>query len=196
MSHLVAVALGCILAVAPWTVRNYRIHGRLVPISTAGTQGAPVDRAQVAREGLTASILHHVWSDPVNAARRIGDEFAHFWEPYPTRLWTDSHERRAVLHEEDTRLPAEASFPSGMRDRVSALSFGLEMALALVGLPLAWRRNRAATVLLVAVSVTYGLGYALFYAKLRYRIPVLPCVFLLAGVAAAASWNLVRRRTR
>jgi hypothetical protein len=67
---------------------------------------------------------------------------------------------------------------------VSALSFGVEMVFALVGVVLVWRRHRAAAVLLLAVCVAYGLGYALIIGKLRYRIPVLPCVFLLAGAAA------------
>ncbi len=86
------------------------------------------------------------------------------------------------------------TFSPGVRDQVSALSFGTEMAFALAGLGLAWRRNRSATILLVAVSVAYGLGYALFIAKLRYRIPVLPFVFLLAGVAAERAWARVRAR--
>lgn len=194
--HALAVAGACALALAPWTIRNHRVHGGLVPISKAGTQWAPVDRGEVSQRGLTASLLHRMWSDPSGNARRIGREFAHFWAPYPTRLSTDNAASRAAFHKEDPRLPTETPFSPGIRDQVSALSFGAEMAFALAGLALAWRRDRAATLLLVAVAVAYGLGYALFVAKLRYRIPVMPVVFLLAGVAVAAAYERATARRR
>jgi hypothetical protein len=192
--HVLAVGGCCLAALAPWTVRNYRVHGGLVPISATGTQGAPVAPDEVARRGLAASIALHMWEDPAGAARRMGRELAHFWALYPTRLSTDNAEQRQALHEADTRLPTEASFPLGLRDLASALTFGAELTLALGGMVLAWRRQPALVVLLVAVSVTYGLGYAVFIAKLRYRIVVLPCVFLLAGVGVVELWRVVTGR--
>jgi hypothetical protein len=149
----------------------------------------------VSQRGLTASLVRRMWSDPVRAAGRIGSEFAHFWAPYPTRLSTDNAKRRAAFHEADPRLPTDLTFSPGLRDRVSAVTFGVEMAFALVGVVLAWRRHRAATALLLAVCIAYGLGYALIIGKLRYRIPVLPCVFLLAGVAIARGPWLAPRRS-
>jgi hypothetical protein len=35
---------------------------------------------------------------------------------------------------------------------------------------------------LLAVVLAYSLGFALFVGKLRYRIVVLPCVAIFAGV--------------
>jgi hypothetical protein len=49
-------------------------------------------------------------------------------------------------------------------------------------------------VLLVAIALAYGLGYSLFVAKLRYRIVILPGLFLLAGVAASALVERLRGR--
>jgi hypothetical protein len=200
LRHAIAVVAGCGLALAPWTLRNYRVHGGLVPISTAGTQSAPVDAEDVSQHGLTASLVRAMWHDPGGTASRIASEFAHFWAPYPTRLLTDSAQRRAAFHAEDSRLPTDLTFSPGLRDPVSALSFGAEMAFAFVGVVLAWRRHRAAAALLLAVCIAYGLGYALIIGKLRYRIPVLPYVFLFAGVAltwamagAAQVRGLIRR---
>jgi uncharacterized protein YqgC (DUF456 family) len=185
LRHALAVGAGCALALAPWTLRNYRVHGGLVPISTAGTQSAPVAREEVREHGLTTSLARRMWRDPGGAASRIASELGHFWALFPNRISTDKAERRAAFHEEDPRLPTEVTFSPRLRDRVSALSFGVEMAFALGGSVLAWRRHRAAAMLLLAVCIAYGLGYALIVGKLRYRIPVLPCVFLMAGVAAA-----------
>jgi len=194
LPHALAVIAGCGLALVPWTLRNYRVHGGVVPISTAGTQSAPVDPGDVAKHGLTASLARGMWSDPASALGRVGRELAHFWAPYPTRLSTDDAQRRAAFHEQDPRLPTNVTFSPGLRDRVSALTFGAEMAFALVGVAMAWRHRRAAAALLVGVCIAYGLGYALIVGKLRYRIPVLPCVFLSAGVAVARMPWLARRQ--
>ena len=149
----------------PWTVRNRRFHAGLVSISPLRPQGAGVDRAEVSQRGLTASPVRSMWSDPGSAAVRLGRELAHSGAPYPTRLVMDKREGRAALHQTDPRLPADATFSPALRDLVSALPFGAEMRLALVGLVLALRRHRAATGLLVAVSIAHGFGYALFMAQ-------------------------------
>jgi hypothetical protein len=95
------------------------------------------------------------------------------------------------MHALDTRLPEETTFPPGLRDVVSAVSYGFEITLALAGLALAGRGRRAAVLLIVGVALAYGFGYALFIAKLRYRIVVMPGVFLLAGLGAVLLWARV-----
>lgn len=184
--HALVVGGICILALAPWGLRNYRLHGHLVPVGTAGLRGAPVSSGEITEHGLAASILRKTWREPLDIAERVIREFGHFWELYPTRLETDNPARLEAMHQQDPRLPVESRFPRGLRDWVSALSFGGELMLAAVGLAAAWRRRRAETVLLLGVTLTYTLGYALFIAKLRYRIPLLPCVLLFAGAGAIA----------
>jgi hypothetical protein len=49
---------------------------------------------------------------------------------------------------------------------------------------------------LLAVIVAFAAGYALFVAKLRYRMPVLPLVFVFTGAGAAAIYSLALRRPR
>jgi hypothetical protein len=185
VGHALLVALACALTVAPWVVHNLTRDGHVFPTAMPGIQGAPVATADVERHGLVASIGREAWRDPAAMARRVAREFAHFWELYPTRLVTDVPAARVMMHREDPRLPTESSFSPGLRDAVSAASFGIELTLALVGLASA-RRSRGATVLFAGVAILYGLGYALFIAKMRYRIAVLPCVFLLAGLGATA----------
>jgi 4-amino-4-deoxy-L-arabinose transferase-like glycosyltransferase len=193
--HVVTLAACCLLAVTPWAVRNFRIHGHVVPVQTAGLQGAPVATTEIANAGLAGALLGRVWQDPVGLARHVTCEFGHFWELYPTRLATDDPAQLEAMHREDPRLPLAPSFGVTLRDYVSALSFGTELLLAIVGAGVAWRRQRVATVLFLSVTFTYALGFALFFAKLRYRIVVLPCILLFAGVgatalaSAAAAWR-------
>lgn len=187
------VALTCLLVLAPWTYRNYLIHGRLMPVSLAGTAVAPVTHAEVERQGLTVSLLLKAWHEPGALAMRMTREFGHFWEFTPMRLMTDDPARRQALHRLDPRLPTRPLFDRFLRDLVSAASFGIEMILAVAGLVLLWRTHRREAVLLASIVLAYAVGYALFVGKLRYRIPILPLVFVFAGVGTAALVARMRR---
>jgi 4-amino-4-deoxy-L-arabinose transferase-like glycosyltransferase len=182
--HATLVLAGCGLALVPWTYRNYRLHGAVVPIAVAGTQIAPVPFSQVEAHGLTGALLREAALRPRSMATHIGREFLHFWEFYPQRLSTDNAKLRAEIHTNDPRLPSEPPFPAVLRDRVSAVASVAEMGLAVVGLAVLWRRRRAEAVLLVAVMLAFGLGYSLFIGKIRYRIPVVPVLLVLAGAGA------------
>lgn len=182
LAHALAFTITCGLGVAPWALSNLVHHGDVVPRGMAGLQNAPVSEKDIGDYGLAGSLAHRTMAEPTEVASRVVRELGHFWEPYPMRLTTDQPHARTELHELDTRLPRETTFPPGLRDVVSAVSYGVEITLALVGLALAGRGRRAAVVLIVGVALAYGLGYALFIAKLRYRIVVMPGVFLLAGL--------------
>ena len=77
---------------------------------------------------------------------------------------------------------------------MSALSFGLELALALGGLLLVGRTRWRLASLLLAVILAYAAGHALLVATLRYRIVVLPLVFLFTGVGMAELLSRIRQR--
>jgi 4-amino-4-deoxy-L-arabinose transferase-like glycosyltransferase len=192
--HLGLVALVCVLVLAPWTYRNYRVYGRLTPISRAGIRAAPVPADEAERRGLTVALLYKARQEPLALAGRMAREFGHFWELTPERLATDDPARRELLHRQDPRLPTAPVVSRRLRDAVSAASFGIELVLGLAGLVLVWRPRRAEAVLLLSIILVYGLGYALFAGKLRYRIPILPLVFLFAGAAAATLYGAIRGR--
>lgn len=174
----------CGVALAPWALRNAELHGTVFPASTPGLQDAPVSRTTIAGEGLAGSLLRQTQQRPLALVQRVLAELPHFWELYPTRLATDNPAEREKLRRLDPRLSATPILPSGPRDWVSALAFGGELALAVPGLVIGWRRHRAATVLLLGVMLAYSLGYSVFVAKLRYRITVVPCLLLFAGLGA------------
>jgi hypothetical protein len=194
--HVGALGLAFLLVLAPWTVRNWRVHGRLVPVAMAGTHTAPLQPNDVARGGLLLPLARWVWTDPVAVLSRGGRQFLQFWELAPTRLTTDDPVRRAELNRRDPRLAVEPLFSRRLRDGVSTVSSGVELALALLGLLVVARRRWRQSLLLLAVIVAFAAGYALFVAKLRYRMPVLPLVFVFTGAGAAAIYSLALRRPR
>lgn len=188
-----AMVAACLLTVAPWVLSNLAHGGGVVPAGMAGLQDAPFERRDINRDGLASSLGRAVWSEPFRMVRRTSRELVRFWELYPTRLQTDSLKGREDMHRLDERLPNDHSFPPTLRDLVSAVTFGAELAFAIAGAVIGWRTRRGIVVLFVAVAFFYGLGYALFVAKLRYRIVVLPGIFLLAGFAAATVAQTLRR---
>jgi len=196
IAHLAALALAFVLVLTPWTIRNIRADRGIVPVAMAGTQIAPVGQEDVARRGLVMSMLHRIWTDPGTLVQRTGRQFIQFWELTPTRLVTDDPAKRAELHTRDPRLPVQPLFSSTLRDTVSAVTFGLELVLAIIGLVVAVRQRPRQTVLMVAIMVAYAAGFALFVAKLRYRITVLPLLFTFSAIGTASVYSLVRRPVR
>ena len=192
LAHVGALVLSFALVLAPWVARNLRVHGQLVPVATAGTQTAPVPREAAERRGLARSLAEWARADPAAFFSWTGRQFLRFWELSPSDMSTDDPARRAALHQRDPRLPVAPIFSRGLRDRVSAVSFGLELSLAMVGLLLVGRARWRRALLPLAVTLAYAAGHTLFVATLRYRMTVLPLVFLFTGVGAAgvlARWR-------
>lgn len=175
-----------VLILVPWSYRNYAIRGELT-LSVSGKQNAFVlSSEERASGGVVISLLRKSSREPAAVARHVAREFRSFWELYPTRLTTDIPHLRSRFHEFDPRFPIAPTFPRGLRDLASALSFGPELLLAFVGVAVACWQRRTQAAFIGAVILSYALGYAFFIAKLRYRIAVLPEVFLFAGVGATA----------
>lgn len=194
LSHAAVVALACLLMLAPWTYRTYRHQGRVVPVSLVGTKTAGITRAEAETYGVTGPLLSRARSDPAGFAKRVGREFAHFWELTPQRLMTDDPDRRQALHRANPRLPTTAFAPPSLRNVVAGTASGIELLLAVGGLAIMWRSRRREAVLLAGLVLVYALVHALFLGKMRYRITVLPLLFVFVGAGIAWLHAALARR--
>jgi hypothetical protein len=177
----VLVALGAVLVMAPWWVRNARVFGRFVP--TAMWVGASLydglnpratgasdmeflsapDIWPLDEEAQDAALRDRAWAfvreQPGRAARLAVVKVARFWSPWPNA--------------EDLAAP------------------GLTVLFALYTLPIyglmvlgAWDRRHdvRALVLLAGPLLYFSALHMVFVSSVRYRIPGIPPALVLAAI--------------
>lgn len=192
-------AAGCFLLAAalmlsPTILRNYRLFGSFVPVRTGGgaslmealgpwADGGPgMDRIiypafppgadEVERDGLCrAAAIDWARSNPAAAARLAWLKLRRTWS--------------IVLHAE--------GYASPFYSIVCRLTVAPVFALALVGAWL-WRRRPADLALLLLPAGYFTLVHVVFVGSVRYRVPAMPFLFVLAA-AAIGSLRFGSRRT-
>ncbi|UCC43042.1 MAG: glycosyltransferase family 39 protein [Candidatus Zixiibacteriota bacterium] len=73
--------------------------------------------------------------------------------------------------------------------RINPLSFGLIFPFALLGLGLSWGRNQI-TRPVTALVIVYSLTIALFIVNARFRLPLVPYVFIMGAAGAKVCFGL------
>jgi len=185
-----------VLAVAPWTIRNWIVFRTFIPISTSsglnlwqgntgltreevyeeyGSVDGRIDQYRYAtRKGIQAILDRQPWW----VFEKVVAEMPRFWGDSQTLI----HLRRRAYGE---RSPAFTWAVSA----VVVVPYVGVLALFAVGLartPLDRRRA-----LVVGFLFYYVLLHVVAYGFPRYRLPILPAVFILA----AAAWVGARERT-
>jgi Dolichyl-phosphate-mannose-protein mannosyltransferase len=186
-----ALLVALILSIVPWTVRNAIKFHAFIPVSTLGglnlwqgnttlthvriyeildTVGGPIEQDRYCRQMAWRAIRDR---QPWWIFEKLGAEMPEFWKAGSEVI--DHLEGR------------EACGP--LPPRTSAL---LELAfvgpyLVLLGfflVGLARLRPSSGGWLLLALLGAYNLAHVVAYATTRFRVPVLPIVFMVAAAAA------------
>lgn len=188
---LLAGALGAGVALAPWWVRNARQFGAFVPTTLnvgeslydgLGPQATGASDTRFAADPATASLSEveqdrhwwrAAWSAAADEPGRIGRlalvKLARFWSPWPN----------------------ESSFRHPLVVAGTTAAMVPTWILALVG---AWRNRGRLTVLAACLgpALYFTLLHLVFASSVRYRVPAMGLVDVLAG-AGLASWLLAGR---
>ncbi|MBI3269929.1 MAG: glycosyltransferase family 39 protein [Planctomycetes bacterium] len=188
------VLLFALLAILPWSVRNYRVLGRVVPLTARlgdglyeafcpEADGSPVKDRMTFPRGvaglseadrdrfLRAEAWRLIAADPGRALGLAWTKFLRFWN----------------------LVPNFAGYRTPFYDALSLTTYAPVLFAALAGLALCGRGLREKA--LLASPTLYNMSlHLIFVSSLRFRIPVFP-FFALFAAHAAASWWRGRRRT-
>jgi len=185
-----AFLLVALLAIAPWTYRNWIVFKAFIPVATAGGlnlyQGnAPLTRQQVYDnyEAIQGRVEQYRWAraqgiqaildqQPWWIFEKLRDEMPNFWE-------ADS---QAVIHVKRGAYGWPVRPASAIAAAVVVL---VPFLLALVGFVSSMARaplGRPAW-LLLAFLAYYNLIHVVTHGYARYRLPALPVVLIFAAQA-------------
>jgi len=176
-----------VLTVAPWTYRNWRVFGAFVPVSTAGALNLWQGNAALSREEVyeqyqavhgriaqydlaRAKGLEAIRQrQPFWIFEKLRDEMPSFWEVDSQAL---VHLRKGAYEEVRPGLAYAATF-------VVLAPYLLVLALATAAL--ATVPISRVSLLLFGFLGYYNLIHVATHGYARYRLPVLPVLFILAG---------------
>jgi hypothetical protein len=189
-----ALLLGTVLVVAPWTVRNAIVYHAFVPISTMGgpplwqgnaqaitgitnvqitavltTMPGPIEADRYCRAMAWRAIVSR---QPLWLFQKLAEQMPEFWKASAEVL--DHLVGRAACGPLSTRqtVAIEVAF-------VGPYLILLGMALA----GLARLRLGRGPALLLTLLAAYNAAHVVALSSTRYRLPVVPVLFLLAAAA-------------
>jgi hypothetical protein len=187
LSRVAILIAGMIIVVAPWTWRNYVVtHGAFVPVATE-------------RGGVTTFIGNYqptlgLWEGPGKAkwmlavaeinAQHPGASDVELDRVFYRAAWEQAVRNPVVAAEMFVRKCGRFWFLSAAR-REQVASVGIQFVyLTLLGIGL-WRARPWGfeTVLMLALVAYVMLTHALSYADMRFSLPVMPLVCVLAWCA-------------
>ena len=211
-----AAGVAAALVLAPWMIRNIRLHDAFVLISTNGGsnlhQGNNPCVADYLARGwdaqwvncieLAPDTLTEVESDRWHRQQALdylrenpGDWPRLFW----TKLWVlwspaimpyDLPPDPYLI--DDAVLQYHSTAFEAARV-VHLATFGPLLLLGVAGLWSAWRRGLSIGPLVI-VFVTITVTYLIFHPSTRYRSPADPFVFILSAYAITSLWDRIKTR--
>jgi 4-amino-4-deoxy-L-arabinose transferase-like glycosyltransferase len=191
-----AFLAAALLTVAPWTWRNWIVYDAFVPVSTAGALNLFQGNAPLSRQ----DVYDQYWAvhgriEKYRFAREKGLQA--IWDRQPTWIFEKLREEMPNFWEADSQplIHVKRGAYGDVRPLVAAglavfvlfpyLALLVLFVAGLARLPLA-----RAPLLLVGFLVYYNLIHVATHGYARYRLPVLPVLFLVAGSAWAAGRSL------
>lgn len=199
------ILAGCTLLWMPWTLRNVYHFGSISPqaqgISSAiwfGNRWAEAggdDATDVNRQALrdrTASI--YAGNTMEEANQRFSAEAERDLIQAP--IWFVKMTGRKMWMFWEDAIGVRNTLPGIHPALASVVNTGYYLLLALAVYALYRLRNDARVRALAGLIVTFWMTYALLHVRNRYRVPLLPLMFVMSGGGFWMLWDLIKESTR
>lgn len=180
---LLGLLFGVALVMSPVVIRNYRLFGGFVPVRT-GSGPSMLEALGPWADGSPGMDRIEYPEMPQSADERERDHYCQraAWQ------WVREHPAEAIrlafakLRRTWSPFMHAPGHSSGIYQAVSLATVLPVYLLAAVG---AWllRGRPAVLALLLMPAVYFTLVHMVFVGSVRYRVPAMPLLFLLAGVA-------------
>lgn len=188
-----AFLLACTLVIAPWTYRNYAMFGAFVPVANRGNIRILLGNSDRPWEEIFSEYSRF---GPVEGPRRalaegLREAWSHPLPWYPRKAFRELAAYWGVNNLSVIHLEKEAYGPLPAQARRLAAALTIVPYLALVALAVvgaAGTRLDRARVLVLGFALLYTLMHVVVFGFPRFRLPVLPVLFLLA----AEAWTRLR----
>jgi len=186
----------CVLVVTPWIVRNHRVHGEWYFISTGGGRQFWIGHNPLAEaDSRVSGFVPDSLTEAETAALPNQIEVERY---YYRKGWEYVREHPGrnlilTLREVCNQLALYPETRTGRHiNPWSRTSQGLASAVMFLGTLLALRRFRSEPALWILMGsvVTFVLGSSIYFAIMRYRMAVEPCLLWMAG----SGWDEVLSR--
>ncbi len=204
-----ALTAGCLTTLSPWIVRNFLVvhafvpttldagHGFLIgnnPGALRDPRGVSEPRSWAFAKGLNEVEMNRAFfrrgqenlrRDPSLWPRLAWDKFRRLWRFWPHAAYVEDDAEDVAIHPRWYPL-------------IYAASYCLLFPFIVAGAALAWRRRPDARpdLALIGLLVVYTTGiHMVFIAVMRYRVPLMPLLILLAAFAILEAWGAWARRT-
>jgi hypothetical protein len=192
----VTVFLGTVLVILPWTVRNYRIFGQVVPISTNG----PINLYIGNNPEATGVYNWHlppegqaVWNRPdegrsneIFTSRLAGRAAIEYTIANPSRTVALVPQRLWALWGPPVALHAGLGLSALVRFGATALWFA-SLGLSVVGLW--WMRREPLAWFIAGACLTAAVVHAATFGDVRFRAAHEYLLMLPAGLVVADLWR-------
>jgi hypothetical protein len=190
----IALTIGAILVVAPWTLRNWRVHDRFVLIASEGgvtfwTGNHPLARGEgdlAANPALKQADLAFRAAHPGLSPEELEPVYyrdALRWMAENPAAWMALVARKAFY----TIVPTGPSYAlHSVRYRIASTApYVIVLPFAIVGIRRLWRSSRrpSALLLLAASSILMCL---IFFPQERFRLPIIDPVLIVSAAALAS----------
>ena len=190
------------IVLTPWTVRNYRVFHRFVPVATQegltlyGSYWPPVKNGKFiwgTLPGIEDPVIATANKSPDEAAaskylqrttvERLRDQPTYFFRVIPSKMIS-------LLVPLDWEI---LTHPIGTGRKVN-WGYILMTLPALFGFILLWRNPRSNQWLLWVLPILVLVQTIVFYGSPRFRLPAEPIAILCASVGLAHAWGFLKNR--